>query len=382
MVAKVFYFQALRKFLDIKFPLDKIYIWLTFLYSGVSIYFMIRAQSEGMGAYFDLTKPELSGLALRERLLPYGLSKTVKILFLPNYLLGFVFYCYLTIVAIKRREKLIAMGVLMTLASILYTNSYHFFKNEYWIPLNILADVLEMLRLSYVQKNKITSKLIDYNNELESLNEKINQLENSNKRASLFKHDTKNSLYASSLQIYKAKLLLKKQNIPQEKEIVNTLDLALDGQRMAASIIEGVEAHNSVCMDSLLRTICDLHEVAAQFESLGKINTRCSQSEIERIITNLVKNSKEASQGGSSLMIRATLEEDGQFQVLKISDSGDFNKMANPERVFEKGFSTKAEKGRGLGLYSVKYFMESIGGDAQLVNDDGRVCFCLKFPKI
>jgi two-component system, cell cycle sensor histidine kinase and response regulator CckA len=91
--------------------------------------------------------------------------------------------------------------------------------------------------------------------------------------------------------------------------------------------------------------------------------------QIEQVILNLVINARDAMRSGGALTIsteRAIVDESkslrrrrdvrvpaGQYVVLEVSDTGHGMSEATVARVFEPFFSTKGDKGTGLGLATV-----------------------------
>lgn len=76
---------------------------------------------------------------------------------------------------------------------------------------------------------------------------------------------------------------------------------------------------------------------------------------IQRILGNLLKNALEATPAGGRVAISAS--ESGNLVVFSIKNPGvmsDETKM----QLFQRSFSTKGGKGRGIGTYSVKLFGE------------------------
>ncbi len=74
-----------------------------------------------------------------------------------------------------------------------------------------------------------------------------------------------------------------------------------------------------------------------------------------RVIVNMVRNALEASSAGGT--VRLWCERDGDGVRFRVHNPG----VMPPEvqaRVFQRSFSTKAERGRGLGTYAMKLFAE------------------------
>lgn len=381
IIAKFFYFNSLRKFLKAKFPVDRIYFYLAAFYGIASLGFMIHAAFNGMDTYFDTNSPERSSLILRRQLLPFEINDVVKALFLPNYVLGFGFYCYLLYVASKRKEKLVAFGIGFTILSILYTNSYHFFGAQYWIPLNIVADLFEMARLHWAQREKLEAKLADYNLQFNNLNSQLASLQTKHSELQVYKHDLRNDLSISSLNIHKAKLYLRKVESPYVGNILECLENSLVAQQMASNYVSADSRAEEVCLEELLLELGKLLQVPVKMENLNGARLKVAKGKLENAFVNLIKNAKEANQHSEDMRITISLSLLGDQASLRLKDTGLFERIAEPATLFTKGFSTKASKGRGLGLYSVKTFMEEQGGKVELLNDGGNVCFALNFPK-
>jgi signal transduction histidine kinase len=49
-------------------------------------------------------------------------------------------------------------------------------------------------------------------------------------------------------------------------------------------------------------------------------------------------------------------------------------------RIFERRFSTKGEKGNGLGLYMAQKLVLRNAGALTVISREGRTCFTLRFP--
>jgi len=92
-----------------------------------------------------------------------------------------------------------------------------------------------------------------------------------------------------------------------------------------------------------------------------------------RVMTNMLLNACEASKGDSA--VRFWAEKFGQNAVLKV-----WNQAYIPEavssRIFQRHFSTKHGRGRGVGTYSMKFIGEQLLGGQVTFNsseEDGTV---------
>lgn len=87
---------------------------------------------------------------------------------------------------------------------------------------------------------------------------------------------------------------------------------------------------------------------------------------IEQAISNLIQNALEASEAGNGVSV--ALKEDGDRIMIEIIDSGKGIPPEQIEDVFTPFFTTKGEKGTGLGLPLVRTAVEAHGGEIILEN--------------
>ena len=87
-----------------------------------------------------------------------------------------------------------------------------------------------------------------------------------------------------------------------------------------------------------------------------------------RVLTNMVKNALEATGPGGT--VRAWCEQRTEGMAFVVHNPGAISEEVRPH-VFERSFSTKAEKGRGIGTYSMKLFGERyLGGTVSFSTDE------------
>ena len=82
---------------------------------------------------------------------------------------------------------------------------------------------------------------------------------------------------------------------------------------------------------------------------------------IQQVIANLVENAIKYSPEGS--LVTLTSKEDGSWVRVSVIDEGYGISVEDQDKLFTKFFrgsdpKTQTEKGTGLGLYLVKYFVE------------------------
>lgn len=104
-----------------------------------------------------------------------------------------------------------------------------------------------------------------------------------------------------------------------------------------------------------------------------------------RMLGNLLDNALDAVQGvpPEDRRISLIMDEDEQSYLVEVVNYRPLIPGDNRERIFQKGFTTKKDKGEGLGLYIVKTLTEKHRGKVQLhCSEERGTCFSLSFPKV
>ena len=127
--------------------------------------------------------------------------------------------------------------------------------------------------------------------------------------------------------------------------------------------------------------------VTVKFGELRPI--RCYASEIRQVIANIVTNAIDAMPQGGRLIVRAKVARDWKNDERKglritIADTGHGMSYEIRQRIFEPFFSTKQEKGNGLGLWITAEFIRKNHGRFSLKSGTKRghsgTVFSLFFP--
>ncbi len=104
-----------------------------------------------------------------------------------------------------------------------------------------------------------------------------------------------------------------------------------------------------------------------------------NRRQLEEIFFNLIINACHAmGEGGGELALRAS-QPNGKV-IIEVEDSGPGIPKENLRRIFEPFYTTKAEKGSGLGLYITKQLVEKNGGKISVKSNPGQgTKFILEF---
>jgi signal transduction histidine kinase len=105
-------------------------------------------------------------------------------------------------------------------------------------------------------------------------------------------------------------------------------------------------------------------------------------SQIKQILDNLIKNAIDAMERTETKKLIISTDVDDESILISITDTGEGIEADALQRIFDTAYTTKpVGKGTGLGLASVKYMVESFGGNIQVSSTRGRgTTFTVSLP--
>ncbi|WP_456391903.1 sensor histidine kinase [Nitratifractor sp.] len=109
----------------------------------------------------------------------------------------------------------------------------------------------------------------------------------------------------------------------------------------------------------------------------GKLN------QFAQVLLNLIANARDAltERRIETPYIHIEAQREGDRRVIRICDNAGGIPEEHLERIFEPYFSTKKEKGTGIGLYMAKTIIqEKFGGDVSVENREEGACFSIILP--
>ena len=226
----------------------------------------------------------------------------------------------------------------------------------------------------------------------EVLSAEFNKLESDRlkmigKLSSKMAHDMRNPLTILQSQI---ELMKVKQQTHEDKVLTKSI---LNMEEAISHITNQINDVLGFIRTPELRKIsCDLKEIiknsinevkcpngVALSSSLKSCVLQCDVIKIRGIITNILQNAVQAiGDKGEVGQVNISLEDDDEFAIIKITDSGPGIPEEIIEEIFEPMFTTKSE-GTGLGLASCKQFLNMHGGTINVANNP--TTFTIKLPK-
>ena len=120
-----------------------------------------------------------------------------------------------------------------------------------------------------------------------------------------------------------------------------------------------------------------------------KVNTELGEivsilgdpAELREMLTNLIFNAVDALPNGGTITVRTKME--GLEVHLSVADNGIGMDEETRRRCLEPFYTTKGERGTGLGLSAVYGIIERHGGTLDIESEKGRgTMFCISLPRL
>lgn len=108
-----------------------------------------------------------------------------------------------------------------------------------------------------------------------------------------------------------------------------------------------------------------------------------TQEDLYSALSDLVSNSVESlkDKAESEKWIEFKSYAESEYSILEIIDSGNYESIQNPEKIFEPFYSEKDPLySQGLGLTFCRLTIEKKGGKLELKNHNGHPCFRISIP--
>lgn len=217
----------------------------------------------------------------------------------------------------------------------------------------------------------------------------------------IVKYETVSQLSASLSHEIRNKLtttkgfLQLKREIEQDETQVRYTEVALSELKGAEQLIEDYlsyakpmeeEQETLDVEEEIHRVLNVLYPMANHYcvemiiETSPSLFVQGDSSVFRQALLNLFKNGMEAMQNGGKLVVRAYRE--NQLIVLQVKDTGTGMTNEQLERLGEAYFSTKGDRGTGLGVMVAYRAVQSMNGKIEVTSERGLgTQFVLRFPE-
>lgn len=323
---------------------------------------------------------------------PHLFIKSLVPLFLiPSLTAIIIFFRHL----IQKGEviSLISIGMVISFFGILIdgTMAVDDGRFKYMPPILFLSNFFEILRITYDNQIKVGKRITHLENDLIQ----SHKLAEAGDYFAKLSHEVANPLYAARSYF---ELLLKKidqdgfspkmkryqENIESQfSHIEDILTNVKDLTRPTPTRSFNSEDLSGIINSSLEMTRIKAYHsgVAVEVEASEALRVSCYRDQLVQVLSNLISNGIEAVQEKSGwVKIRARKSKNGA--LISVTDSGSGIPEELVEKVFEKRFTTKEEKGNGLGLSICKTIVENHRGKIYVNQGSANTEFVVWLPMV
>ena len=270
-------------------------------------------------------------------------------------------------------------------------------------PISELVKKMRQMRLDKSNKKirtNVSSKemftlVSSYNNMVDQIDDNVKQISKSQRElawremAKQVAHEIKNPLTPMklSVQSFKQRFNSKDPNIEEKIQdfsdtLVQQIDV-LSSISTAFSHFAELPAQKNENIDIISTTKLALeifNEKNISFESkIDSLKVKIDRTTLIRIITNLVKNSIQATDNVSQAKIIVRIKKARDKAIIEIEDNGIGISRKNRDKIFEPKFTTKS-KGMGLGLSIIKNLVTNYNGEIDFKSTKGKTTFKIELP--
>jgi signal transduction histidine kinase len=270
-------------------------------------------------------------------------------------------------------------------------------------PISELVKKMRQMRLDKSNKKirtNVSSKemftlVSSYNNMVDQIDDNVKQISKSQRElawremAKQVAHEIKNPLTPMklSVQSFKQRFNSKDPKIEEKiKDFSDTLVQQIDvlsSISTAFSHFAELPAQKNENIDIISTTKLALeifNEKNILFESkIDSLKVKIDRTTLIRIITNLVKNSIQATENLSQPKINVRIKKNRNKGIIEIEDNGIGISRKNRDKIFEPKFTTKS-KGMGLGLSIIKNLVTNYNGGIDFKSTKGKTTFKIELP--
>jgi two-component system, NtrC family, sensor kinase len=228
------------------------------------------------------------------------------------------------------------------------------------------------------------------NSQLEEALRRSDRLATTGRLAASIAHEINNPLEALTGALY---LLGSEELTGDQLELVHTAQRELE--RLASITRLTLEPHREAkfpvdanaaeLLDASVSTFASKIkrrriEVVREYDADARLSV--NPSDLRQVVTNLISNAIDVMSEGGILTLR--VKRDRDVIHVSVADDGTGIHPENLVQIFEPFFSTKGEKGLGLGLWISRKIVEQMGGSLDVSSSISErnhgTCFTLTLP--
>ncbi len=270
-------------------------------------------------------------------------------------------------------------------------------------PISELVKKMRQMRLDKSNKKiktNVSSKemftlVSSYNNMVDQIDDNVKKISKSQRElawremAKQVAHEIKNPLTPMKLTVQSFKQRFNSKDPKIEEKIQDFSDTLVQQIDVLSSISTAfshfaeMPAQKNENIDIISTTKLALeifNEKNIAFETkIDLLKVKIDRTNLIRVITNLVKNSIQATENITDPEIIVRIKKNRSKALIEIEDNGIGISKKNRDKIFEPKFTTKS-KGMGLGLSIIKNLVTNYSGAIDFTSRKGKTIFTIELP--
>lgn len=271
-------------------------------------------------------------------------------------------------------SKIVLISIFLNLVQVIFITLfiYYKYKNPYMIEGNFIINVIAIS----IGINSIITGIIFYNllfkKGSSNLIDTINYLESFNKTLRTQRHD-----YLNHIQVIYS--LMELEDFDEARKYIEPV--YKDIVKVSKALKTSKPAVNALLQAKL--QVAEKNEIDMELEIKSDLkHLNMEPWEFCRIMGNIIDNAIFALKlKNDNRYMLVELSEDLQNIKLNISNNGDNIPTEIINNIFKEGFTTKGNKGDGMGLTIVKEIVENFSGSISVTSNKQRTSFEITLPK-
>jgi len=271
-------------------------------------------------------------------------------------------------------SKIVLISIFLNLIQVVFITLFIYYKNKnpYMIEGNFIIYVVAIS----IGINSIITGIIFYNllfkKNSNNLIDTIKDLESFNKTLRTQRHD-----YLNHIQVIYS--LMELEEFQEARNYIEPV--YKDIVRISKALKTSKPAVNALLQAKL--QMAEKNEIEMELEIKSDLkHLNMEPWEFCRVIGNIIDNAIFALKlKPDNRYMLVELSEDLQNIRISISNNGYSIPKEIIDNIFKEGFTTKGDKGDGMGLAIVKEIVETFYGTVSVISDEQRTCFEIVIPK-